>query len=145
MIQLERVAQPLPRASVVDTEGLSPLPEFESRYGKRFGWFITEREIRSATGSRLSDLILTKIPGLHVSGVQGGGAIAYSTRGPRSIRGDLCTIAVYLDGVRVSSGEVDVVPLSLLAGVEYYSPGFVPVQYRTLGAECGVMLLWTVH
>jgi hypothetical protein len=88
---------------------------------------------------------MTKIPGLRIREFPGGGAIAYSTRGPRSIHGDLCQVAVYFDGVRVSTGEGDLVPLRLLAGVEYYTPGFVPVQYRRLGSECGVMLRWTIH
>ncbi len=160
MVRLEPVAQALPRASVVDTEGLSRLPEFESRHGKRFGRFITEKEIRAALGSTLSDLVMTKIPGLRISYVPGFGAKAYSTRGPRSIHVDLCQVAVYLDGVRVSNGVVDLVALSLLAGVEYYPPGFVPVQYKVLGAapgmgripseeggsaECGVLLLWTIR
>ena len=153
-VRLEPVAQRLPRTVVTDSEPFSPLPEFESRRGKRVGRFITEREIRAAFGSRFSDLVLAKIPGLRIRDLPGGGAIAYSTRGPRSIHGDQCTVDVYLDGVRVFGGEVDLVPLHLLAGIEYYTPGFVPVQYRRLGAApgegggsaaCGVLLLWTVR
>jgi hypothetical protein len=40
-------------------------------------------------------------------------------------------VAVYLDGVRVSTGEVDLVSLNLLGGVEFYSPAFVPVEPGT--------------
>jgi Carboxypeptidase regulatory-like domain len=160
LIQLEPAAQPLPRAAVVDTEQLSRLPEFESRYGKRFGWFITEKEIRAALGSRLADLVITKIPGLRITENAGFSGHAYSTRGPRSLHGEFCWVEVYLDGVQVSDGEVNLVPLSLLGAVEYYPPGFVPVEYKRLGsapsgrgggggqggsAECGVLLLWTIH
>jgi carboxypeptidase family protein/TonB-dependent receptor-like protein len=151
---LTPVAQPLPRALIVDSDAFSPLPEFESRRGKRAGWFITEREIRAAFGSRLSDLVMTRVPGLRFKEGPFGTVSAYSTRGPRSIHGDFCTVAVYFDGVRVSTAAVDLAPLSLLAGIEYYTPGFVPVQYRSLGAAagedrgsaaCGVLLLWTIH
>jgi hypothetical protein len=153
-VRLEPVAQLLPRTVVTDSEAFSPLAEFESRRGKRVGRFITETEIRGAFGSRLSDLVVAKIPGLRIRDLPGGGASAYSTRGPRSIRGDRCMVAVYLDGVKVSSGEVDLVPLHLLGGIEYYTPGFVPVQYRRLGAApgeeggsaaCGALLLWTAR
>jgi Carboxypeptidase regulatory-like domain len=157
VLQLTPVAQNLPRTAVVDTAALSPLPEFESRRGKRFGWFITEKEIRARMGSRLSDLVLTKIPGLRIQDNPDGSWIPYSTRGPRNIHGGLCTPLMFLDGVQLS-GATDGLSLSLLAGVEYYSPGFIPVQYKALAAapspnpsvgtpsaECGALLLWTVR
>ncbi len=154
-VQLYPVALQLPRTTVIDSGAFSPLPEFESRRGKRGGWFITEKEIRAAFGSRLAELLMTKIPGVRVGKAPGfPRAVAYSTRGPRSIQGDLCIVDVYLDGVRVSNADVDIVPLSLLAAIEYYAPGFVPVKYRALGAApkteggsaaCGVLLLWTIR
>jgi Carboxypeptidase regulatory-like domain len=158
MLQLTPVAQNLPRTAVVDTAALSPLPEFESRRGNRFGWFITEKEIRTRMGSRLSDLVLTKIPGLRIKDLPDGSWIPYSTRGPRNLYGGLCMPLIFFDGVQVSGGAFDLAPLSLLAGVEYYSPGFIPVQYKALAAapspnpsvgtpsaECGALLLWTVR
>jgi len=88
---------------------------------------------------------------------------------PLSMRGN-CRPLVYWNGVRVSDGSVENIVSSPreLGGVEYYTSGFVPVQYRAPGtvgrridlsalggpgeprllskggdgAACGVLLLW---
>jgi hypothetical protein len=44
------------------------------------------------------------------------------------------------------SSPLDWVPISLVAGVEIYPTGTdVPPEFQTPGAECGVVLLWTVR
>jgi hypothetical protein len=80
---------------------------------------------------------------------------------------------VYLDGVQLvgdtgNGPNLDIVTLSFVGGIEYYSPSEVPVQYKTSGTmhtpqhsapgatatgmssngastspSCGVMLIWT--
>lgn len=58
---------------------------------------------------------------------------------------------MFLDGSPVSDAEQ--VPLSLLGGIEFYTPNQIPVQYKQIrdresdnaygNADCGVLLLWT--
>jgi hypothetical protein len=54
---------------------------------------------------------------------------------------------VFLDGVRrpPSGAGIDDVALPKdLAGIEIYSgAATIPLQYKTSGATCGVILLWT--
>lgn len=160
IVLLAPVAHPLRGMEITEeatSEWFSPgLREFERRRRTRpFGHFVTEPEIRSAVGSDLRNFLLPKIPGLRIEpkGPSGNALFAFSTRGANTLRGGLCQADVYLDGVRVISGEVSIVPLSMLGGVEYYAPGTVPVEYKRLGesgasrsepnSACGVLLLWT--
>jgi hypothetical protein len=53
-----------------------------------------------------------------------------------------CWMQVYLDGVKVNS-DLGLVHTSQLYGVEYYSGTSMPVEYRTAGSACGVLLVWT--
>jgi len=153
VLLLKPMPQPLLPIVVIDSASTSRFDEFAYRRRTRFGRFITGQEIRAAHGSSLSDLFLAKIPGVRILDNPGGSAIAYSLRGPMSLHGGLCQVSVYLDGLRVSDGSANVVPVELLDGVEYYPPGFVPVEYRTSGSPrgeggspaCGVLLLWTIH
>ena len=90
---------------------------------------------------------MTKLPGVRVD--QSG--VVLSTRGPNNTtnKGG-CPVAVWYNGVRGavpidfrSGPGADLVASNLLGGVEYYTPGNVPVQYRDGASSCGVMLLWS--
>jgi hypothetical protein len=64
-----------------------------------------------------------------------------SSRGPRSINGGGCKIALYLDGVKWPFAFEDIVP-EQLAGLEYYaSPATTPTEWARLGNHCGVILM----
>lgn len=57
--------------------------------------------------------------------------------------GQPCHVKLFLDDLPVAETDIDVVHTQELYGVEYYSAGNAPPRYRTAGAACGVILLWT--
>ncbi len=153
-ISLVRFPAYLPPVRAV-ARAYSPwLREFEQRRVRGVGRFITEAEIRASSGSNLGALLMTRVPGVRVGGPDQSIQHVYSLRGPNSLGGQ-CQAAVYLDGVRVPTGNAGEVSLSQLAGIEYHTPNTAPVQYRQPSlvgygglardgsAACGVLLLWT--
>jgi hypothetical protein len=54
-----------------------------------------------------------------------------------------CLVQTYLDGMRLSEEDFDLVRTWDLAAVEYYSGATVPARYREAGSACGVMLVWS--
>ncbi len=152
---MQPITQRLPSLNVAESARSVPFDEFESRLSRHIGGhFITEQEIRAAHGSNIANLALTKIPGVRMRELQGGSTTVFSLRGPNNFTGP-CQVAVFLDGVRLTDGNAGIVAVEQLRGIEYYSPGFVPVQYRVSesidgggrrgggAASCGVMLLWS--
>ncbi|HEX6913430.1 MAG TPA: carboxypeptidase regulatory-like domain-containing protein [Longimicrobium sp.] len=112
------------------------LEEFYERAGRgAFGWFVTREEIERHPGSRTTDL-LWMATGLRVTSGRGFGGVVRGRGG--------CVPAVYLDGMRIGAGSIDVwtVPGDL-EGIEVYTGGGVPVQYAGPGSGCAVVLLWT--
>lgn len=55
--------------------------------------------------------------------------------------------AVWYNGMRDAAAAdlrgSDMIPLGLLGGIEYYTPGYTPVKYRDGKSACGVMLVWS--
>lgn len=54
-----------------------------------------------------------------------------------------CHVKLFLDDVPVAESDINIVRTEELYGVEYYATGNAPPRYRTSGAACGVMLLWS--
>jgi hypothetical protein len=132
-----------PAATRLDTvavkaQRLSPtMEEFEMRRKAGFGHFVTQAEIDKRNVAELSDLLGT-VPSVSVAG-------GWPMNRRDSGRG--CRYVVFLDGVRrpPSGAGIDDVALPKdLAGIEIYSgAATIPLQYKTSGATCGVILLWT--
>ena len=87
----------------------------------------------------------------NVGGARGGGLGRGGTKGSPTSGGQMdgscasstpCWLHVYLDGLKINS-DLDLVHTSQLYGVEYYSGTNMPVEYRTAGSACGVLLVWT--
>jgi TonB-dependent Receptor Plug Domain len=152
------------------------LREFESRRERGLGQFITAAQIDSALGSSLATILESRIRGVTVVGDNASGMHVMSYRQSTehaftSVRGG-CLPTVYLDGVQLVDDtgrgpNLDLISLSAIGGIEYYSPSEIPVQYKSSGAmgspyragmgargespgapvatspSCGVMLIWT--
>ena len=154
-VQLLPVAVILHGVVVEDSFPRPWLREFDERRRYGTGRYVTLKELRQSHGSDLDAILRRRVPGLRIGGPDALSQFAHSTRGTQSIQGG-CQVAVYIDGIREPSGNVAAMPLSLLGGIEYYTPGQIPVQYRAPQAinprtgvpaggspSCGVLLLWT--
>jgi hypothetical protein len=117
---------------------------FEEHRKVGLGKFLTLADLEKARGMNLSTLV-RGWPGMSVpSNPNPVNRDPVSTRGPRSINGGACKIAVYLDGIPVSYKGLhfDEVKPEELAGLEYYAgPATTPVEYASLGNVCGVILM----
>lgn len=133
-----------PAATILDTvavkaQRLSPtMEEFEVRRKAGLGHFFTQAEIDKRNVADLSDLLGT-VPSVAVK----AGAWPINRRDS----GSTCRYVVFLDGVRRPPTGAGIDALAVpkdLAGIEIYSsPATIPLQYKTSGASCGVILLWT--
>jgi hypothetical protein len=151
------------------------LREFERRRERGIGQFITAAQIDSAFGSSLGTVLESHIRGVNVVGDNATGMhlVSYrqSTEHALTSVAGLCLPTVYLDGVQLVDDtgrgpNLDLIALSSIGGIEYYSPSEVPVQYKSSGVmasphrtgvgapgsgegsvatspSCGVMLIWT--
>jgi hypothetical protein len=153
---LRPAVQTLPTVNIVDSAVPPELREFESRRRNHAGgFFIDQAAISKYEGSAINVLLEAKVPGIRPARDVSSVVKVYSTRGSGSLKSGggtpLCQVEVFLNGIRLSDGDAGIVPLQDLGGIEYYAPGFVPVQYRIParpssaggGTSCGVLLLWT--
>jgi hypothetical protein len=54
-----------------------------------------------------------------------------------------CLMQVWLDNINLGESDPGLIRTWDLSGVEYYTGNSVPARYRTSGAACGVVLLWS--
>ena len=113
------------------------LEEFYRRAERRsFGWFLTREEIERRPAARTTDLLWTA-PGITLAPARRGFGSLVRGRGG-------CVPAVYLDGMRIGAGAIDLwTTPSSLEGIEVYTGAGAPAQYGGPGSGCAVVLLWT--
>ncbi len=125
----------------------SKTPEYRGRlagYYQRLerrsaGYFISRVEIDRKSHRALSQL-LRNVPGLASIRLRSGGTVR--------MRGRTCRPLVWLDGVPMPAGEVDLdaFPTSTIHGIEVY-PGAtgVPQDFSRGGgaSSCGTIVLWS--
>ena len=104
------------------------------------GVFITRSQI-DREGSRQLTYLLTHVPGITAQRMRGGGS------GVR-LRGRTCWPLVYLDGMAMPAGEVDLDAISptSLHGIELYlGATSTPLRFQQARgmASCGTILLWS--
>ncbi len=104
------------------------------------GSFIPREQIDLRTGKSLSQL-LGATPGINSLRLRSGG-------GSVRMRGRSCRPLVWLDGVPMPAGEVDLdaFPVSTLHGIELYlGSTTAPFDYTTSQgmSSCGTILLWS--
>jgi hypothetical protein len=54
---------------------------------------------------------------------------------------DECTLAVFLDGMRLGDTDLDLFPMDAIEAIEVYQGIETPPQYAV--TPCGAVLLWT--
>jgi TonB family protein len=113
---------------------------YERFHRKSNGSFIDREQIDRANNKSLSQLLATS-PGISALRLSSGG-------GGVRIRGMRCRPLVWLDGIPLPAGEVDLdaFPLNTLHGIELYMgatnapPGYTALEGRS---SCGTILLWS--
>lgn len=140
-IRLGGVAQILPTVVVNDhAEHVRLLAEFEARRKNGVGHFITRAQIEKRHPLFLSDMVRS-IPGASIVPAENGRAVL---RFARSHNG--CPPQYFLDGLRVTSFNIDDVPPGDVEGVELYAGAAgLPPEFNQLYGNtiCGTVAIWT--
>ena len=154
IVMLEPRVVRLGAVVVSDNYVKAPLQDFERRRHGAIGKFLTEADLQQEHDRTLDLLVLARLPGVravhdadlistYLVSTRGMGSLSSIVGGVRQNGATPCRIAVYLDGVALADGDVSWIRASDLAGIEHYTESEVPAQYRTSGASCGVILLWS--
>jgi hypothetical protein len=128
-----------------DTDWISDSLNAERLANRRGGYLVTEDQLDQEQEFPLSSVLVAHIPGLRVVH---GPQFDMVARGINlKMNGTPCYVQMFMNGVYVADGDVDLVNVRDLSAIEYRAPGNVPVQYqnRLPGAACGVLLLWTKY
>lgn len=106
---------------------------------RSIGYFISRDQIDRKSYRSLSQLLRT-VPGINAFPLNTGGSTV-------RIRERQCRPLVWLDGVPMPAGEVDLdaIPVSTLHGIEVYSGSTTtPQDFATSGSTtCGSIVLWS--
>jgi hypothetical protein len=127
------VTAPMPKAY---------LREFDVRRAQGLGRFLTEAQLDSASHERLADFLARRFPGVRAEWDRLHLSVQFGRAGFYSLSGKTCRVQTYIDDMPAQPGDIASLLSTDVAGVEYHSNA-PPVQYRTAGSQCGVILVWT--
>ena len=145
----------VPNATVLPTlvskdtiRPISPgLRDFDERRHLGRGYFITEKELRKSDNREMANVVRT-IPGVVVScaktfpfdchAVSGRAQTKYAIIG-----GGQCQYLLYVDGIRSSETDLNMLRVRDYAAIESYTGSQIPMQYNATGSACGALLFWT--
>jgi hypothetical protein len=121
------------------------LGAFERRKAMGIGRFLDDTLLDRRGAANLTLLLAEQLPGLWAvtDMARPGFYKLKSRRSTGSLKGgqSVCNVDVYMDGARFYDDVDTIRPLDL-AGIELYSMGSAPVEYRTGSGSCQVLLLW---
>jgi hypothetical protein len=153
-----------PQLDTVSVKAAAPgempgeIREFEVRRARATGHFITREELRKNDERRLQDVLRGRLPGLGLQvGDRGTFMYSRSQQPPGALLkgagGKPCYIQVVQDGVVIyrhggmsAEGPPDISQLLTqnYDAIEFYAgPSRTPPEFRTEGAMCGTLVLWT--
>jgi hypothetical protein len=156
-VRMDRASVHLEPVRVTSSTTSAHLREFEMRRQLGNGRYLVESDIAVELNRPFASVAATRFPGLkQVRDAEGQVRLA-STRGSCGYQEPLarsrglsgcaspkpCLVQMYLDDIRLSEDDFDVIKTEQLAAIEYYTGATVPVKYRIGGSACGVMLVWT--
>jgi hypothetical protein len=120
---------------------------YERRKAMGIGRFLDDTLLDRQQLKNLPIALSMLLPGLQAMPVSDipGKYVLRSKRSSGKARNPMCTVAVYVEGQPYYE-DIDNFAPSDLAGIEFYSIGSAPVQYRRPSPEkepaCQVLLLW---
>lgn len=118
---------------IVSTAVPIRLAGFEARRKMGFGRFITDSVLRAEAARPLTLVLRDHVPGL---------SRVLDTRSSGITPTNRCGVEVFLNGLRTLDTLADMTARDV-NGVEFYTPGIVPLQFRRAGSSCPVLLLWS--
>lgn len=144
---LARTPVELPELKVTATAGAAARNGFEQR--RRLatgGYFLTGEELVKRGTIRVEEAFRT-IPGMRVTSAGLNDYRILSTRGGSGFAGE-CEPTVFIDGTRIpldpdAGLSLPVVPQEVQGIEVHQGPGSAPIEYRSVGQNCGVILIWT--
>lgn len=121
--------------------------EFESRRAVALGRFVTRAELLRHRGRALDAVLRASVPGLRLLNEQGQTVAA---SGRDQSRSSPCYVNVVVDGMlryglgtRMPRFDLRSLEASMIAGLEYYTPASLPVEFNLRGAApCGTLVIW---
>lgn len=148
-----------PDTITIATLGDQPgfIQEFEARRVRGGGGkFITARELRDMDDRSFTDVLRSKFSGLAFqTGATGTFAYNRSQTPPRALTtnsGKPCFVQIVMDAIMLfTMGPADASPPDMAElltrnfdAVEYYgNSAGTPPEYRSTGASCGTLILWS--
>jgi hypothetical protein len=115
--------------------------DFDRRRESSGGTFLTAKDIEALHPSALID-IFRHVSGVHLAAQHGPfDALIVSDRGPVEFGATVCPLDIFLDGMRVTSEDVNMVAPEVIYGIEVVSVANAPVKYKI--GRCGAVFLWT--
>ena len=153
-------------APTAGASGNSSMVEFEARRKRGGGKFLTQDVFEKGENRLMSDILLTKLPGIHANMLGTSGKALASGRSTVSIstetgarldkfdvdKGakDDCYLQILVNGAimyQAQAGrplfDINTVNPSTVAAIEFYTTAQTPPQYQSTGSQCGTVLIWT--
>ncbi|MDB4889493.1 MAG: hypothetical protein JWL61_1348 [Gemmatimonadetes bacterium] len=143
-IALEPMIASLDTQRVVGLQVPNNLQSYARRRALGIGRFLDDTVMEKEQTRSLPIVLAERFPGVRAAPNGGGRYVLLSTRSSGRMRAGDCTVDVYVDGARYYEDLDGIRPIDL-AGVELYSMGAAPVEYRRASASCNVLLLWLRH
>ena len=144
---LDRSAVELPEVTVAARAAAAARSGFDQRRLRGVGgFFITREDIVRRGSVRVEDLFKA-IPGIKVDPLGSTGYQILSLRGGAGTSA-VCAPTVFLDNIRIppdpeSGNDLPIIPEEI-QGIEIHqSPHSAPIEFRPMGQNCGVILIWT--
>ena len=155
------------KAAAASTAPMSlAMVEFEARRKRGGGRFITQDVFEKGENKLMSDLLLTRLPGVHANALGTSGRAMASGRSSVSLstmaqangldsydraqgaKAD-CYMQILVNG-SIMYQAVDGRPLfdintinpTTVSGIEFYTTAQTPPQYQSTGSQCGTILIW---
>ena len=146
VLMMEPETHELDEVTVIAPRSKPYLREFDVRRTQGLGRFLTETQLDSARHDFLADFIARRFPGVRAEWNPSHLSVRFGRAGYTALSekstSKSCTVRVYIDDMVAQPGDVGALRATDVAGVEYHSNA-PPVQYRTAGSQCGVILVWT--
>ncbi|MBM4187725.1 MAG: hypothetical protein FJ206_10500 [Gemmatimonadetes bacterium] len=144
---LDKAAVELPELTVAAASAAAARSGFEQRRLRGTGGFFITRADIVRRGSVMVQDIFKGVPGLKVDPIGGNDYQILSLRGGAGFSA-VCAPTIYIDNIRIppdpeNGNDLPVIP-SEIQGIEVHqSPHTVPLEFRPMGQNCGVILIWT--